>query len=41
MLTGWQSIDSKWYFFHDNPSSGLVGALYVTDAGGVQTVGKF
>jgi glucan-binding YG repeat protein len=41
MLTGWQMINSKWYFFHDNPSSGLVGALYVTDADGVQTVGKF
>lgn len=41
MLTSWQLIDNKWYFFHDNPESGLVGALYVTDADGVQTVGKF
>lgn len=41
MLTGWQLIDGNWYFFHDTVGSGREGAMYVTDANGVQTVGKF
>jgi hypothetical protein len=41
MLTDWQLIDNKWYFFHNTKGSGLEGALYLTDANGVQGVGKF
>jgi hypothetical protein len=41
MLTGWQLIDNKWYFFHDTVGSGREGAMYVTDKNGVQTIGIF
>ncbi len=41
MLTGWQYINNKWYFFHDTVGSGREGALYVTDETGAQSIGIF
>ena len=28
MLTGWQLIDGKWYYFSEAEGSGTMGALY-------------
>lgn len=36
MLTDWQQISNKWYYFQ--PSGDLAGAMYVSDANGVQTI---
>lgn len=36
MLTGWQKIDQKWYYFE--PSGDVEGAMYVSDKNGVQSV---
>jgi hypothetical protein len=36
MLTNWQEINSKWYYFQ--PSGDLAGAMYVSDSNGVQTI---
>ena len=36
MLTDWQEISDKWYYFQ--PSGDLAGAMYVSDANGVQNI---
>lgn len=36
MLTGWQEINSNWYYFQ--PSGDLAGAMYISDSNGVQTI---
>lgn len=36
MLTDWQEIGNKWYYFQ--PSGDLAGAMYVSDANGVQSI---
>ena len=36
MLTDWQEISGKWYYFQ--PSGDLAGAMYVSDANGVQNI---
>lgn len=36
MLTGWQEIKSKWYYFQ--PTGDVAGAMYVSDADGVQSI---
>ncbi|MBP3240045.1 MAG: glycoside hydrolase family protein [Oribacterium sp.] len=41
MLTGWQLIEGRWYFFHDTKGSGREGALYVSDENGAQDIGVF
>ena len=28
MLTGWQQIDGKWYYFSEAEGSGTMGALF-------------
>lgn len=39
--TGWQEIDGKWYYFEPRTGHPLECALYVSDAEGVQDVGRF
>lgn len=36
MLTDWQSINGKWYYFQ--PSGDLAGAMYVSDSMGAQNI---
>ena len=40
-VTGWQELDSKWYYFEPTAGHPLECALYVTDKEGVQKVGGF
>lgn len=41
VVTGWQKINNNWYFFENIPGHNLEGAMYVSDANGVQTHGIF
>ena len=36
MLTDWQQIDGKWYYFQ--PKADIEGAMYVSDSNGVQNI---
>lgn len=36
MLTDWQQIDDKWYYFQ--PKGNVEGAMYVSDSNGVQNI---
>lgn len=36
MLTDWQQIDGKWYYFQ--PKGNVEGAMYVSDSNGVQNI---
>lgn len=40
-VTGWQEIDSKWYYFEPTPGHPLECALYTTDSNGIQKPGDF
>lgn len=41
MLTGWQQIEGKWYFFETSTAQKLEGAMYTSDENGVQDIKVF
>jgi len=40
-VTGWQKINDKWYYFEPTVGHQYECAMYITDADGVQSIGKF
>jgi glucan-binding YG repeat protein len=41
MVTDWQEIDGRWYYFEPKTGHGLECALYLTNKDGVQFIGEF